>query len=347
MRRTWKSMKAMNSKGFTLVEVLISMAITIIVMGAVFGLLTRGQRSFEREPQVADLQQSARTALDMVSKDVLQAGSGLPPEFPSFTPKDVDPTVGDQGANPDVIEIVGASQPTGQLHFDRVRIEAFDGTSVMLVGERDTGMSDTGLQLGDLVAIYSNYNSTTNEIYWALRWVVDEPVEGVHPSTGHPVVELSLSPSYNGVTVPPSYSRYEGFAAPDPFNGYITRVSVVRYQTEMDGTDLILMRQVDFGQRNPVGLVDDFQVVYLVGTQPQMEQIDPPHPQPAVGVPLTPADIVSGVRVTVAARSASENLEGASPGASGNYIRKSFSSNISPRNVLNGLAERTGGLGAN
>jgi hypothetical protein len=49
----------------------------------------------------------------------------------------------------------------------------------------------------------------------------------------------------------------------------------------------------------------------------------------------------------VAARSASKNLEGASTLDEGAYIRKAFSSNISPRNIINGLAERTGGLGAN
>jgi len=74
-----------SERGFSLIEVLISMVVTLIVMAAVFGLLTRGQRSFQREPEVADLQQSARTALDLVTKDILQAGAGLPPEFPAFS----------------------------------------------------------------------------------------------------------------------------------------------------------------------------------------------------------------------------------------------------------------------
>ena len=67
------------SDGFTLVEVLISMLITLIVMSAVFGLLSRGQSTFQREPEIADMQQTARSALDMVSRDALQAGAGLPP----------------------------------------------------------------------------------------------------------------------------------------------------------------------------------------------------------------------------------------------------------------------------
>jgi len=74
-----------SERGFSLLEVLISIMITLIVMGAVFGLLTRGQKTFQREPEVADLQQSARTVLDLVTRDILQAGAGLPPEYPAFS----------------------------------------------------------------------------------------------------------------------------------------------------------------------------------------------------------------------------------------------------------------------
>ena len=55
---------------------MVSAAVLILAMGGplVFSLLTRGQRSFQREPEIADLQQNARDVLDMVSRDVLQAG---------------------------------------------------------------------------------------------------------------------------------------------------------------------------------------------------------------------------------------------------------------------------------
>src|SRR3989304_2688326 len=86
--------------GFTLVEVLISMLVTLIVMSAVFGLLSRGQSTFQREPEIADMQQTARAALDMVPRDALQAGAGLPPEFPSFTPPAVGAAGGGGGGHP-------------------------------------------------------------------------------------------------------------------------------------------------------------------------------------------------------------------------------------------------------
>jgi type II secretory pathway pseudopilin PulG len=65
--------------GFTLVEVLVALAITMIVMAAVFGLLVKGQTTFEREPEVADLNQNIRVGLDMISRDLALAGYKAPP----------------------------------------------------------------------------------------------------------------------------------------------------------------------------------------------------------------------------------------------------------------------------
>ena len=129
------------------------MLITIIVMGAVFALLTRGQRSFQREPQVADMQQSARAALDMASNDILQAGAGLPPEYPSITPKAVDPSVGNQGSGPDVLEIIGGSARPGEASPSPEPVVLFDGTTVTI------GQSPTVLKVGDPVVVYNNHET--------------------------------------------------------------------------------------------------------------------------------------------------------------------------------------------
>ncbi len=334
MRKMMNKIKDGDSRGFTLIEVLVSMAITVIVMGAVFGLLTQGQKSFEREPQIADLQQSARSALDMVSRDVLQAGAALPPEFPSFTPRILDGTVGDQGAAPDVLEIVGAVQTPGVIRQDPEIVENFDGFAL-------TGsimQSQTVLQMGDMVLIYNN---EPNNSQWLMTFV-QSATQSPSTSPSGFQMDLTFGPSYGGTTVPAHFSRYIDFNI-----GFVTPVSVVRYDTMLNGQDLILRRQVDFQNSIPVGMVDDFQVAYLVGTQPQIEQNDPPHPHPSpTAATIQHQNIISGVRITVAARSTEENLEGSTQGASGNYIRKTFSSNVCPRNILGGLQERTGGVGA-
>ncbi len=68
-----------TAQGFSLIEVMVSMFITMIVMSSVFALLTKGQRSFDREPEIAELQQSARAGLDSISRQLANAGFRTPP----------------------------------------------------------------------------------------------------------------------------------------------------------------------------------------------------------------------------------------------------------------------------
>ena len=55
--------RAIRADGFTLIEMMIAVAITTAVMASVYLLLQKGQTSFQREPEVADMNQSARAGL--------------------------------------------------------------------------------------------------------------------------------------------------------------------------------------------------------------------------------------------------------------------------------------------
>ena len=52
--------------------------ITLIVMASVMMLLQKLQTTFQREPEVADMNQSARTGLDMISRDLTMPGLNTP-----------------------------------------------------------------------------------------------------------------------------------------------------------------------------------------------------------------------------------------------------------------------------
>ena len=77
-----------------------------------------------------------------------------------------------------------------------------------------------------------------------------------------------------------------------------------------------------------------------------MDQDDPPDPiqDLGAGVVLTAENMLSGVRITVTARSISAGLEGASEGADAgradDFIRKTFSTNVNPRNLSAALEVR-------
>jgi prepilin-type N-terminal cleavage/methylation domain-containing protein len=77
-----------HDSGFSLVELMVAMTVTLIVSGAIYGLLTSGSNAFRREPEVADRQQNIRIAMDLVSRDVFNAGANLPTFSQAFTQLD-------------------------------------------------------------------------------------------------------------------------------------------------------------------------------------------------------------------------------------------------------------------
>jgi prepilin-type N-terminal cleavage/methylation domain-containing protein len=62
--------------GFTLVELLFSIAIMLSVTGAVFHLLHPARATFQAQPELADLQQRLRVAVDALTGDITMAGAG-------------------------------------------------------------------------------------------------------------------------------------------------------------------------------------------------------------------------------------------------------------------------------
>ena len=58
-----RSLRSRSQSGFSLLEMLVAITITMIIMGSVYGLMTQSQSSFAREPMLADRQQQARGEL--------------------------------------------------------------------------------------------------------------------------------------------------------------------------------------------------------------------------------------------------------------------------------------------
>jgi prepilin-type N-terminal cleavage/methylation domain-containing protein len=346
--------------GFSLIEVLISIVITLIVMGAVFGLLTRGQKSFQREPEVADLQQSARTALDVVTRDILQAGAGLPPEFPAFSRIN---GAGDS-APTDVLEVIGTFQAAGNVYLEPEEVQSVAGLRVTLqANTTNLQLDDAGTDSIDegMVLLYNNVANvdTTGAVPPRVpQWVLAK-VTAIDNLTGPTAfVDLDYA-AYNA-----AYSHLPNGmpnSVDNTFNATtvqmprITRVSVVRYSTQLDvlGTysgppPQVLMRDTDF--RNlpqAVGYLEDFQIRYVIGVTAPVEQDNPQDPAVDLAATvLTAENMLASVRISITARSVSAGLEGASDGAlvgdrTDDFIRRTFSTNVNPRNVSAGIDVRT------
>jgi prepilin-type N-terminal cleavage/methylation domain-containing protein len=66
-----------RQSGFSMVELMVAMTVTLIVSAAIYGLLTSGSTAFRREPELADRQQNIRVAMDLISRDVFDGGDPL------------------------------------------------------------------------------------------------------------------------------------------------------------------------------------------------------------------------------------------------------------------------------
>ncbi len=67
-----------SQAGFTLVELLTSMAITTVIVGATMGALGNAVRATETATLVTGMNNGLRTTMDLLVRDMLQVGQGLP-----------------------------------------------------------------------------------------------------------------------------------------------------------------------------------------------------------------------------------------------------------------------------
>src|SRR5262245_3530789 len=65
-----------DSAGFTIMELMVSMAIMLVVTSAVFTLVNPAGPTFRVQPEASDLQQRLRVGVDALQKDLVMAGAG-------------------------------------------------------------------------------------------------------------------------------------------------------------------------------------------------------------------------------------------------------------------------------
>lgn len=67
-----------KQRGFSLLELMVAMSLTIGLTGTIFHLLNRAQAAFKVEGAVADNVQNFRAAIGLLNRDLQAAGAGLP-----------------------------------------------------------------------------------------------------------------------------------------------------------------------------------------------------------------------------------------------------------------------------
>ena len=315
-----------TAAGFSLTELLVAMLVTMLVSGAVFGLLSAGQSSFRREPELTDRQQNIRLAMDLIQRDLAIAGAGLGDFDQVFTP-------GLNGAN-----VVVPAGPTG-TPSDYLEILGTDGECADMPVETFTAPL-----------------SLTSLINLPACWGTAGPVSALMPDLtrrwGFARGMATGTKPVNFTGTQPPLATVGGALPGAPT--LLTRLSVVRYELANDTDGVPSLWRSATGGRNPADAsyvaasptaaaangwqlvargIEDLQVTYraaCLGPAGAFVTVPP------VAAPATYTSLTQDVQVTVWARALAQNLQGQSQPAAGVPIavRGSLTSMTTPRAVL-------------
>jgi type IV pilus assembly protein PilW len=189
-RAAWSASDA--DRGFSLIELMIAVAIFSIISLAGFTVLSSGARNAAMNDETVKIMQNVRMAMDLVARDIRMAGYGNPPT-PSAVPLTannctfmLNPTNSSTG--PDSISLITIDQVVGRLTAD---VSGATPTQITLD-------SVTGLAVNDVISIDGIFTSTVNGINTGANTVtlaspgILTPVTfNGAPNTGTQVVRLT------------------------------------------------------------------------------------------------------------------------------------------------------------
>jgi prepilin-type N-terminal cleavage/methylation domain-containing protein len=141
---------ATDRRGFTLLEILITLGTSLIVLFAVYTSFESSQATYAAGEQKADIQQSARIAMEMMSADLRLAGYGFPTGAGAVTvatPTDISFWADLNNASTVIVADVGAGNTTLSVQ-SAAGIQA--GNTIHLINgtvseQRTAGAVNTGV----------------------------------------------------------------------------------------------------------------------------------------------------------------------------------------------------------
>jgi prepilin-type N-terminal cleavage/methylation domain-containing protein len=332
---------ATSEAGFSLIELLMAMVVTMIVTGAIYGLLSGGQSAFKVQPERTERQQNIRNAMDAIMRDIATAGVGLPDLTQTFTTGlDGAGAPGPNGPT-DILEMV-----TNPDNFPLEDVCRQPGTSNAGAGAVEP------LRFVRVPPILTVVPPTDPP-----RWVILLAADGQHwaparvtntvgtDATG----DVNCAGAHNVLLGPTCTGSGFGNMVADPCEvSAVSLGDIIRYDIRIDPTDNVpsLWRSHPLGGPADVMVargVEDLQVEYVQANMPGVcDAANPCGPAPLVSLTLPPPSpntdyntIITQVQVTLAARSNVRGLQGEMADAAGRrFLRGSLTSTGSPRAAL-------------
>lgn len=226
--------------GFSLVELLVALVVTLLIAGGIYGLLYDSNRTFGREPALSEQQQNARIALSMIEADLISAGAGAGALVQTFT-DGLDDTANDSDGQPSPPSVINPGENADALEL-RAAVDECATIQVCSVNGTDMKTIEpipSCMRIPGLVVI----TSSTGISY--TRWAcvpgggTTGSCSGGGNQNGHVIFPSGGGVTPDGCTIPGQPCNINppilpGISVP-PDNAWMTAVSKVRYEVRMGG----------------------------------------------------------------------------------------------------------------
>lgn len=172
---------SIEQMGFTLIELMVGMAVAVIVVAVAFTILTTTSKALRANEQIVDAQQNLRVAMELLTRDIKLAGFGNPGVTVGncssvIVPNDQTPTGVDSG--PDSVQLLVPVTRAGITVPNRWTLRAATASSGATQIQLQTGgggavadMVSSGLVVGSYISIggsataqVSAFDATANTI---------------------------------------------------------------------------------------------------------------------------------------------------------------------------------------
>jgi len=339
--------------GFTLVELLMAIVVTIIIVGGGILVFTNSVQSSTRSLKYSDIQTEARAALSQITRDLSQAGTGVPLNgiaIPSRTAGGADPNFSCDATQC----YTGADIPFTQGLLYKITpgnaigptiSEPSDAIKLVYV---DPTLNWAGVQAA---GIAPNGGSVTMPA--ATVPAVNDPALGITPGD----VMLLQNANGSAVGIVTAVAAQTIFFGPDPLNinqlnapsgnikalgtpgtnpltypaTQVSRLIMVTYFIQPfvgpNGPDARIMRQV--GTHSPVPIaehIEDLKFTYDV-VDPISNALTANSLDASIGVPpVSQPNQIRKVNISVTARATRRE-------AAGDFLRINLTTSIGPRNL--------------
>lgn len=141
----------MRQRGFTLVELMISMLLGLVIIGGATGVILANRQSYRANEGLSQIQESARTAFELLARDVRQAGvtgcdsngriaNVLKSDASALWWLDWFGIRGFEGTQPDTAVGFGAGTPPNNRiqGTDSIQLQGIEGTGLTVVSHEPT-----------------------------------------------------------------------------------------------------------------------------------------------------------------------------------------------------------------